>query len=86
MNVSRDLELNDDFYIKEINNLRKEKNALILAHYYQEPKIQDMYTFIWPHTKKRHQKMVPDRKKAEQSDSSKAATEENKSGYVLESF
>ncbi len=46
MNVSRDLQLNDDFYIKEINKLRKEKNAIILAHYYQEPEIQDIADFV----------------------------------------
>lgn len=28
--------------ISEINRLRKEKNAVILAHYYQEPDIQDI--------------------------------------------
>ena len=27
-------------YVKEINQLRKEKNAIILAHYYQEDAIQ----------------------------------------------
>lgn len=37
---------NNDILIKKIKKLRKEKNAVILAHYYQIPKIQEIAYFV----------------------------------------
>ena len=33
-------------YVKEIKKLRKKKNAIILAHYYQEPDIQELADYV----------------------------------------
>jgi quinolinate synthase len=38
--------INTEFLIYEINRLRKEKNAVILAHYYQESEIQDIADYV----------------------------------------
>lgn len=35
-----------EFYVNEINRLRKDMNAVILAHYYQESEIQDIADHI----------------------------------------
>lgn len=37
---------NHDFLVKSINTLRNEKNAIILAHYYQIPEIQEIADFV----------------------------------------
>lgn len=35
-----------EFFISEINRLKKEKNAIIMAHYYQDGEIQDIADFV----------------------------------------
>ena len=38
--------MTDSELVKNIRQLKKEKNAIILAHYYQEPAIQDIADFL----------------------------------------
>lgn len=38
--------MNKELLIKEISRLRKKKNAVILAHYYQDGEVQDIADFI----------------------------------------
>lgn len=44
--TNRKKQLSDEELIQKINTLRKQKNAVILAHYYQTPDIQDIADYI----------------------------------------
>jgi len=41
MKIPKDIDL-----VAEINKMRKEKNAVILAHYYQDAAIQDIADYV----------------------------------------
>ena len=43
--VQEDIDPGLDLY-DEIDRLRRDKNAILLAHYYQEPDIQDLADYI----------------------------------------
>ncbi|MEX2369456.1 MAG: quinolinate synthase NadA [Bacteroidales bacterium] len=43
--VEMDIDVSVDI-IEEINKMRKQKNAVILAHYYQESEVQDIADFV----------------------------------------
>ena len=45
-NSITDVKSEQKFYIEEIQRLRKEKNAIIMAHFYQEGEIQDIADFV----------------------------------------
>ena len=44
--IAKTTGMSDDELIAEINRLRKERNAVILAHYYQDGRIQDLADFV----------------------------------------